>query len=140
MRRSGGDELVALGLLLRGRERVDGPRGALLAEDEAHLLRRAQPLRGVRTEGRARLIEAQGAEQIAMEETRLARHLAALRHLPRRPPSGWGSGMESPSGSFLTDGFRKWRGFRDQAVKSLQISHFLGSRPRRARILRGFSP
>src|SRR4051812_21593837 len=81
MRRSGGDELVALRLLLRGRERIGGPGGALLAEDEAQLLRRPQPLGVVRTEGRARLVEVQGAEQIAMEEARLARHLAALRHV-----------------------------------------------------------
>src|SRR5947209_2077908 len=87
---SGGDELVALRLLLRGGERVGGAGGALLAEDEAHLRRRAQTLGTVRTEGRARLVEAQRAQHVAMEVARLARHLAALRHRPPRPPSGLG--------------------------------------------------
>src|SRR3954451_18176687 len=93
---AGGDELVALGLLLRARERVGGAGGALLAEDEAQLLRRAQPVRGVGTERRTWLVETQRAQQIALKEARLARQLAALCHVLHRPPSGLRTGMESP--------------------------------------------
>src|SRR3954470_15291518 len=140
MRRLRGGELMALRLLLRARERVGGAGGALLAEDEPQLLGRAQAVRGVRSEGRARLRQAQGAEQIAMKEARLARHLAALRHVLHRPPSALRMGMESPPRRQVIPRFRKWRGFRDQPVNSLQIRSFFAGAPASARILRRFWP
>src|SRR3954454_144797 len=140
MRRLRSGELMALRLLLRARERVGGAGGALLAEDEPQLLERAQAVRGVRSEGRARLVEAQRAEQIAMKEARLARHLAALRHVLRRPTSALRMGMESPPRREVIPRFRKWRIFRDQPVKSLQIDVFFASVPASPRILRRFCP
>src|SRR5256885_5932377 len=133
MRGSRDGELVALRLLLGGREGVGRPRGALLAEDEAQLLGRAQAVRAVRAEGRARLVEAQRAEQISLKEARLARHLAALRHVLHRPPSALRMGMESPPRRKVIPRFRKWRGFRDQPVNSLQIRAFFGGAPASAR-------
>src|SRR3954447_6560057 len=82
---SGGDEVVTLRLLLRAGERVGGARATLLAEDELELARRPQPLRGVRPEGRARLVQAQRAQEVAPEEACFARHLARLRHRPPHP-------------------------------------------------------
>src|SRR4051794_18318020 len=67
--------------LLVGRgEGVGRARAALLAEDERHLARWAQPLRGIRAEGRAGLVEAQRAQQVAPEEAIVARDLLTLRH------------------------------------------------------------
>src|SRR5688500_1969101 len=74
-------------LLLRGGERPRGLAPALLAEDEAELGRRPQPLRVVGAEGRARLVEREGAQPVAPEEALLAAHLRCLRvpcpQLPR---------------------------------------------------------
>src|SRR3954447_10758358 len=140
MRRLRSGELMALRLLLRARERVGGAGGALLAEDEAQLLGRAQAVRGVRPEGRAWLVEAQRAQQIGMKEARLARHLAALRHVLHRPPSALRMGMESPPRREVTPRFRKWRVFRYQPVKSLQIGAFCAPVTASPRILRRFWP
>src|SRR5213596_1199267 len=114
MWRSGSDEVVAPRLLLRARKGVGGARAALLAEGEAQLARRTQALGGVGAERRARLVEAQGAQQVAPEEARLAGHLAALRHVPRRPPTSIASGIEADLGEVSHRRFRKWRGNRDQ--------------------------
>src|SRR3954447_1562724 len=140
MRGSGSDEVMPLRLLLRARERVGGAGGALLAEDEAQLLGRAQAVRAVRAEGRARLVAAQRAEQISMKEARLARHLAALRHVLHRPPSGLRMGMESPTRRQVIPRFRKWRVFRNHPVKPLQIDAFLAGGAASPRILRRFCP
>src|SRR3954463_1638873 len=55
---------VQRGLLLRVGEREGGGRPVLLAEVEAQLARRAQALRMVGAERRARLVERQRAEQV----------------------------------------------------------------------------
>src|SRR5205807_3491727 len=47
----------------------------LLPEDERELLRRSQPVGMCGAEGRARLLEAQGAEQVLVEEAVLAARL-----------------------------------------------------------------
>src|SRR3954468_20421174 len=73
---------VESSLLVGGREGVGRARATLLAEDEGHLARWPQPLRGIRAKGRAGLVETQGAEQIAPEEAILARDLLTLRHPP----------------------------------------------------------
>ena len=65
-------------LLLGGRERPGGLAAALLAEHEAQLARRAQALRAVGPEGRARLVELERAEAVAREEALFTRDLAAL--------------------------------------------------------------
>src|SRR3954447_10186451 len=62
----------------RARARPAG--GTVLAEGEGHLARWAQPLRGIRAEGRAGLVEAQRAQQVAPEEAIVARDLLTLRH------------------------------------------------------------
>src|SRR6202007_1472216 len=54
-------------LLLRRRKRPRSTRAALLSEDEAQLLRRTQLRLGGAERG-ARLIEIEGAEQVATEE------------------------------------------------------------------------
>ena len=78
---------VKRGLLLRRRERPRGLAPALLAEHEAQLARRAQPLRMVGPERRARLVECERAQPVAPEEAILAGHLPRLhvpcRHFPR---------------------------------------------------------
>src|SRR3954470_2850845 len=68
--------------LLVGRREDEGggAHSALVAEDEAHLARRPQPLGSVRAEGRASLVLAQGAQQIAPEVAILAGDRLALRH------------------------------------------------------------
>src|SRR4051795_7474038 len=105
---SGGDEVVTLRLLLRAGERVGGARATLLAEDELELARRPQPLRGVRPEGRARLVQAQRAQQVAPEETRFARDLARLRHRPASPRRFRVLGSrKAPPGRILTERSRK---------------------------------
>jgi hypothetical protein len=80
---------VQRGLFLRRRKRPGRPRATLLAEDEAHLLRRLQ-LRLVGTEGGAGLGQVQRTEKIATEETFLTTHFASgsltLRSLHLPPP------------------------------------------------------
>src|SRR3954471_23633174 len=87
-RRSGAVQVIAAalpvqrGLLLRRRERPRGLRAALLAEREPQVARRAQAVGMVGAEGRARLVEIERAEQVALEVAVLARHL--LRGSPNR--------------------------------------------------------
>src|SRR4051794_10456855 len=70
---------VQRGLLLCRREGPDGLGAPLLAEGEAQLARRAQALRPVRAERRARLLEGQRAQRVASEVARLARDLLPCR-------------------------------------------------------------
>ncbi len=67
---------VERGLFLRRWERPGSPRATLLAEDEAHLLRRLQ-LRLVGAEGRAGLGQVQRTEEVATEEAFVTTHLAS---------------------------------------------------------------
>src|SRR3954466_12247009 len=108
---SGGDEVVTLRLLLRAGERVGGARATLLAEDELELARRTQPLRVVRPEGRARLVQAQRAQEVPPEKACFARDLARLRHRPphpiasvcrgaSKPPRGRSSPADSANGGY----------------------------------------
>src|SRR5436309_3148462 len=122
MRGSGGDEVMELRLLLRGREGVGGARPALLAEGEAQLARWAEPLGGVGAERRAGLVETQSAQHVAPEEACLARHLAALRHLPRRPPISSAATIQADAGQAPPGRSRKWRGNRGQVATTLQIA------------------
>src|SRR3954452_24230646 len=81
---SGSDELrVNPSLLLRGGKRPRRPGPTLLTEGEVQLLGRAQAVGVVGPEGRARLVELQGAEHVAPEEALLARDLGGttLGHL-----------------------------------------------------------
>src|SRR6478735_10530784 len=83
----------ASGLFLRRREGPHGLPAALLAEDEAQLLGRAQPLGVIRPERRARFFESEGTEAVAGEEALLARHLlrplvCARRRSNCRHPQG----------------------------------------------------
>src|SRR4051812_5834045 len=78
---------VERGLLLGVGERPGGGRPTLLAELEAQLPRRPQPLRVVGAEGRARGVLRQRAEHVAAEVALLAARLLALRARLRHP---WG--------------------------------------------------
>src|SRR3954447_20248518 len=75
---------VQRGLLLSARKRPGGLPAALLAEDEVHLLRRAQALGMVGPERRARLVERQCAEHVLTEEAVVAADaaLACSRQSP----------------------------------------------------------
>ena len=109
---------VKRGLLLSGRERPRGLAPALLAEHEAQLARRPQPLRMVRPERRARLVECECAQTVAPEEAILATHLPDLR-LPRchcspepqfTTPSQDGAYKSARAASQATDDSRKTHG------------------------------
>src|SRR5437867_9213148 len=76
------------GLLLRGRESPGGLLPALLAEQEAQLARRVQPLRAVGAERRAGLVEIERAEAMAREEALLARDLGAALDAARGDSCG----------------------------------------------------
>ena len=85
---------VQRGLLLGGGERPGGARAPLLAEHEAQLLRRFQ-LGLVGTEGRARLLELERAQEVDPEEAlsqltllaaRWARACFAACHVQLLPP------------------------------------------------------
>src|SRR6185437_16776427 len=82
---------VQRGLLLSGRERPGRARAALLAKDEAQLLRRAQ-LRLVGTERGAGLAQLERTEQVAAKEAFLAgdlpRRALALRSRSHPLPPG----------------------------------------------------
>src|SRR5439155_14391014 len=95
-------------------------------------------LGGVGAERRTGLVEAERAQQVALEEARLARHLAALCHLPRRPPTSFAASIEADAGQVSPGGFRKWRGNRDQLVKCLHIAQFSVDERPSARTLRTF--
>ena len=93
-------------LLLSRRERPRGLAAALLAEDEAQLARRPQPLRMVGAERRAGLVECECAQSVAPEEAIVATHLPRLHvpccQLPPTPPSRLDhrtSGKQSAPGS-----------------------------------------
>ena len=77
---------VKRGLLLGVRERPRGLPATLLPEHEAHLLRRAQALRMVRAEGRARLLERERAETVLAKEAVLATDLLDLPHCHNPSP------------------------------------------------------
>src|SRR4051812_45767007 len=84
---TGAGSAVERGLLLGVGERLRGRRAPRLAEGEAQLPRRPQPLRVVRAEGRARRVLRQRAEHVAAEVALLAARLLALRARLRHP---WG--------------------------------------------------
>ena len=81
-------DAVSLGmernLLVRGRERIRDLQPPLLPEHEAHLLRRPEPVRMGRAEGRARPAFRDCAKQVLMEIAVLATRLrpsgASVRH------------------------------------------------------------
>ena len=79
---------VERGLLLSRRERPCGLAAALLAEHEAQLRRRAQPLGVIGPERRARLVELERAQAVAGEEALLARDLLRPLRASRRGDCG----------------------------------------------------
>src|SRR5215218_1724414 len=78
---------VQRSLLLRARQRPRDLAAPLLAEHEAHLLRRAQPVRVVGAERRAGSVAVQRAQHVAPEEAVLAADL--LDRHPWRSFTNW---------------------------------------------------
>src|SRR3954467_6069670 len=116
---------VESSLLVGRREGERRARPALLAEDERPLARWAKALGGIGTEGRARFVEVQRAQQIAPEEALLARHLLTLRHpaydlrlVDRRR---WKQTLGGPGSPDSANG--------EYFVNALHISTFFGKGP-----------
>src|SRR4051812_19127467 len=99
-------------LLVGRREGERRARAPLVAEDEGHLARWPKALRGIRAKGRARFVQAQGAQQVAPEEAILARDLLTLRHPLNRPSPRGPSGIEADARRGRKPRSRKWGIFR----------------------------
>src|SRR6478735_11602692 len=116
----------ASGLFLRRREGPHGLPAALLAEDEAQLLGRAQPLRVIRPERRARFVESEGTETVAGEEALLARHLlrplvcARRRSNCRHPQGPLRLRLRHRTAAIKAQGRGWFKGCQDQASRKTQ--------------------